>query len=120
MESKIVPIALAFVVIANAVGQILFKMSADRIRESTDHLIFSYVQSPHIWGALAFYFSASIAWVWVLQWTPISVAYPVMSLVFVIVPLAGIFLFNETQGIQFFCGVALICAGVCLITLRLG
>ncbi|HCH56753.1 MAG TPA: 4-amino-4-deoxy-L-arabinose-phospho-UDP flippase [Rhodospirillaceae bacterium] len=118
METKLVYAALLLAVAANAVGQILFKLSADRIREGSDGILTAYFTSPYIWGAVAFYFGASVVWVWVLQWLPISTAYPVMSLVFVLVPLAGIFLFQETQDLRFFLGVAMIVAGILIVTVR--
>ena len=118
MDSKIVYAALLLAVTANTVGQILFKLSADRIRDSSDGILTAYFTSPYIWFAVAFYFGASVVWVWVLQWLPISTAYPVMSLVFVLVPLAGIFLFKETQDLRFFFGVALIFGGILLVTIR--
>lgn len=118
MSIKVVYAGLAVAVLANVVGQILFKLSADRMRESTDGILMSYIASPYIWFAVGFYFAASVVWVWVLQWLPISTAYPVMSLVFVLVPLAGIFFFNEAQGIRFFIGVILILVGIGLVTVR--
>ena len=118
MDTKLVYAALLLAIAANTVGQILFKVSADRMRDQVDGLIMAYVTSPYIWFAIGFYFAASIVWVWVLQWLPISTAYPVMSLVFILVPLAGIFLFNETQDLRFFIGVALILGGILLVTVR--
>ena len=118
MDTKLVYGALLLAVTANTVGQILFKMSADRMRDSTDGLVMAYMTSPYVWFAIGFYFATSIVWVWVLQWLPISTAYPVMSLVFILVPLAGIFLFNETQDLRFFIGIALIVVGIFLVTMR--
>ena len=118
LETKLVYAALLLAVTANAVGQILFKLSADRIRDGSDGILTAYFTSPYIWFAVAFYFGASVVWVWVLQWLPISTAYPVMSLVFVLVPLAGIFLFQETQDLRFFLGVAMIVGGILIVTVR--
>ena len=118
LETKLVYGALLIAVTANAVGQILFKLSADRIRDASDGILTAYFTSPYIWCAVAFYFGASVVWVWVLQWLPISTAYPVMSLVFVLVPLAGIYLFQETQGLRFFLGVTMIVGGILLVTVR--
>jgi multidrug transporter EmrE-like cation transporter len=118
MSTKIIYAALAVTVLTNVVGQILFKLSADRMRESADSILLSYIANPYLWFAVGFYFAASVVWVWVLQWLPISVAYPFMSLVFVLVPLAGILFFNEAQGIRFFIGLVLILAGIGLVTVR--
>ena len=118
METKLVYAALLLAVAANTAGQILFKISADRMHDEVDGFIMSCILSPYIWFAMGFYFMASIIWVWVLQWLPISTAYPVMSLVFILVPFAGIFFFNESQDIRFFIGTALILGGIFLVTVR--
>lgn len=118
MDTKLVYAGLMLAIVANAVGQILFKISADRMRDQAEGLIVAYVTSPYIWFAIGFYFAASFVWVWVLQWLPLSTAYPVMSLVFILVPLAGILLFNETQDFRFFFGAALILCGIFLVTMR--
>ncbi len=118
MAIKLAFLGLAFVVLANVVGQILFKISADRMREGSDALVRAYLTAPYIWLAIGCYFAASFVWVWVLRWLPLSTAYPVMALVFVLVPLAGVFLFNEPQGTRFYFGMALIVAGICVVTIR--
>ena len=41
-----------------------------------------------------------------------------MALVFVFVPLAGVFVFDETQGLRFFAGIVLIALGIWLTSVR--
>lgn len=109
---------LFLVITANAVGQVLFKVTADYVRAHPEQGITAYLNNPWIWSALALYGGAIVLWLKVLQSLPLSVAYPAMALVFVFVPLAGVVLFDETQGFRFFAGIALIVLGVWLTSVR--
>ncbi len=112
-------IGLFLVIAANAVGQVLFKLTANYVRAHPEQGMAAYVSNPWIWGALALYGGAIVLWIKVLQSAPLSVAYPAMALVFVFVPLAGVVLFNETQGFRFFAGIALIVFGIWLTSAKL-
>ncbi len=111
-------LGLFLVVAANAVGQVLFKVTADYVRTHPEQGMAAYVSNPWIWGALALYGSAILLWIKVLQSVPLSVAYPAMALVFVFVPLAGVVIFDETQGLHFFAGIVLIALGIWLTSVR--
>lgn len=119
MTSGYAYLGLLLVVAANVVGQILFKVTADYVRTHPEQGMAAYVFNPWIWGALALYGSAIVLWIKVLQSVPLSVAYPAMALVFVLVPLAGVFIFNEAQGFRFFAGIVLIALGIWLTSVRL-
>jgi len=107
---------LAAVVASNAIGQILFKLAADSVRSETDIglIINILIRSPAMWLALCFYGATVVTWIWVLRMIPLSVAYSAVALVFVIVPFAGVFLFNEPISIRFVFGSLLIGLGVWL------
>jgi multidrug transporter EmrE-like cation transporter len=55
-------------------------------------------------------------WMYVLSKLQVSIAYPFLSIGYVIVLLGGFFFFNETISLMKCAGVALICAGVVLIS----
>ena len=118
MDGKFAYLGLFLVVAANIVGQVLFKVTADYVRAHPEQGMAAYVSNPWIWVALALYGSAIVLWIKVLQSVPLSVAYPAMALVFVFVPLAGVVVFEETQGIRFFAGIVLIALGIWLTSVR--
>lgn len=118
MDGGFAYLGLILVVAANAVGQILFKITADYVRVHPEQGMAAYVSNPWIWVALALYGGAIVLWIKVLQSVPLSVAYPAMALVFVFVPLAGVVLFDETQGLRFFAGIVLIALGIWLTSVR--
>lgn len=110
-------LALAIVVAANVGGQLLFKIAADEVKTETDlaRLLFRLAGLPAMWGAVILYGLTILAWVWVLRTMPLSVAYSVVALVFVLVPLLAVWLFREPLTPQLVIGTVLIMGGVALI-----
>jgi drug/metabolite transporter (DMT)-like permease len=97
-------------VFAIASGQILFKLSAQKMR--SDLAIWDLLRAPEFIAALVIYGFATLGWVSQLRKVNLSVAYPVMSLSFVIVPAASAILLREPIGPRYWLGVALIVAGL--------
>lgn len=100
-------------VLAIAMGQVLFKKLA---------MLFSMTKT--VWSlqfvgigmvAIVIYLGASIGWIWLLQYQPLSRVYPYLALSFVIVPIASAFFFGDILNLQYFAGVVLIVAGMMLI-----
>lgn len=93
-------------------GQILFKYAA--LRASPDALPWSLI---NIWLilALGLYGIATMLWVWLMTFVPLAYAYPFAALGFVIVPLAGVYLFDEPLSWRYVVGAALIVTGIVTI-----
>ncbi len=110
-------LALAVVVAANVGGQLLFKLAADQVRDEHDlfRLVARLATLPAMWGAILLYGLTILAWVWVLRVVPLSVAYSVVALVFVLVPLLAVWLFREPLTLPLVIGTVLIMSGVLLI-----
>lgn len=103
--------ALALVcVVGIACGQILFKLSAHALSESG----MSIKTFGFFFAAMCLYGVTSIAWVVVLRKLELGKVYPLMALAFVFVPLASYFALGERFAPQYFVGVALIIAGICV------
>ena len=97
-------------VLAIASGQILFKLSAQKMR--SDLALLDLLTAPEFIAALVIYGLATIGWVSQLRTVNLSVAYPLMSLSFVVVPAASAILLREPIGPRYWLGVALIVAGL--------
>jgi drug/metabolite transporter (DMT)-like permease len=97
-------------VFAIASGQILFKLSAQKMR--SDLAVWDLLRTPEFITALIVYGIATIGWVSQLRTVNLSVAYPFMSLSFVVVPAASAILLREPIGPRYWVGVALIAAGL--------
>ncbi|MBD3921634.1 EamA family transporter [Paenibacillus sp. PR3] len=93
-------------------GQILFKMGLQR----TDGLHWLRIaQSPAIWSGLVLYGVATLLWFAVLTRLPLSVAYPMQSMAYVLGLLAAWFIFDETLPFTKIAGCVVILFGVYLI-----
>ncbi len=104
-------------------GQILLKvaMPPSARTMSLPNLIWSLVSTWCFWAACMSTTSAAVLWTWTLASAPVSAAYPLMvSLSLVFVLLAGTLLLEESIGILSYAGVAVIIAGIWLVTLGNG
>ncbi len=102
-------------VIGIAIGQILFKLTADSIQKTGNYLDVRGL--TFLFMALVLYGVTTLGWVWVLQKIELGKVYPLMALAFVLVPLGSHLLFGERFQLHYFIGVAFIMAGI-VITVK--
>lgn len=93
-------------------GQILFKIGLQRVGGL--HWL-RIAQSPAIWSGLVLYGVATLLWFAVLTRLPLSVAYPMQSMAYVLGLLAAWFIFDETLSATKIAGCVVILIGVYLI-----
>ena len=93
-------------------GQVLFKLAAGTLpdRPQIWDIIFNY----YTIGALVLYGFFTFLWIFLLKGGDLNKTYPMMSLSFVLVPLAGWLVFGETLTKVNVIGLALIIVGVIL------
>jgi drug/metabolite transporter (DMT)-like permease len=107
-------LAAAVVIVAMvSTGQILFKLAAVRISASGGQLTRPALGVVAL--SLALYGIATLGWIWVLQWYPLSRIYPLMALSFILVPLGGVLIFGERLTLSYFVGAALLLFGLFVI-----
>jgi small multidrug resistance pump len=102
-------VALAAGILLGVVGQMLLKGGA-----SGDTLLAQFT-APQSIGGLMFYFAAAVCYMLALRKLPVSVAFPSVSLSYVIVVGAAYWLEDEALGWGKLAGVLLICSGVFLV-----
>jgi drug/metabolite transporter (DMT)-like permease len=115
--AKLVPAALAllaFCIAAETVQQLSFKVGSAKA-DAAPSFVRGVLSQPLIWIGIALWVVESIAWVFVLQRSPLSMAFPVMTLSYATVPLAGLLLLREKMSRRQMAGAALIFAGVLLV-----
>ena len=105
---------LAFCILSETVQQLSFKVGSGRA-EGRESFVRGVLGEPLIWLGIAIWVVESIAWVLVLQRAPISMAYPIMTLTYAAVPLAGVLLLKEKMSRRQMLGAGLIFAGVLLV-----
>ncbi|CDG97974.1 EamA family transporter [Xenorhabdus bovienii] len=76
--------------------------------------------SVAIWltGAILLLGIGMIFWLRLLQYLPLSIAYPMLSINFVVVTLVGQFLYQEKVGLKHWIGVFAIMFGILLMSLN--
>ncbi len=108
-------------VLLNALAQLLLKMGTNRIG-AFDFSLANIVPigkmvafQPHILGGLACYAVSVVVWIMALSRVPVSVAYPMLSIGYVVNAFAAWYLFGESLAVQKLVGIGFICIGVWLV-----
>jgi multidrug transporter EmrE-like cation transporter len=108
-------------VLLNAGAQLLLKagaMSVGYFEFSRDNVIpigWKLATEPHIIGGLGCYVVSVALWVMALSRVEVSVAYPMLSVGYIVNALAAWYLFDETVSPMRLTGIGVIILGVCLV-----
>jgi len=108
-------------VLLNAGAQLLLKAGTNRIGEfafSMDNVLpigARIASSPPILAGLACYVVSVVVWILALSRVPVSVAYPLLSIGYIVNAVAAWWLFGETLGAQKMVGIGFIVIGVFLV-----
>ena len=70
---------------------------------------------PHILGGMACYVISLVVWIMGLSRVPVSVAYPMLSIGYVVNAFAAALLFGEALSAGKLAAIGLICAGVFML-----
>ncbi len=97
-----------------AIGQILFKMSSEKL-VSDQSPFHTLAFNPVFISALAIYGLATLMWIYVLKSVPLTYAYSFMALTFVFVPILAFFMLGEQFTVRYFVGAVLIMIGLNVI-----
>lgn len=108
-------------VLLNAAAQLLLKAGVSRV--GVIHLQLNTIVAagwklafePHILGGLACYVVSVVVWILALSRVPVSIAYPMLSLGYVVTAVAAWLIFGETLGAMRITGIAVIIVGVYLV-----
>jgi multidrug transporter EmrE-like cation transporter len=117
-QNMTVVLLILVAVLLGATAQILLKAGAIRLGAIPDvgTLLWRIATSPHILGGFLLYGVAGILWIVVLSRAPLSLAYPMLSLGYVVVLLASAFLFGEVIPALRLLGIAVIIVGLILLS----
>jgi multidrug transporter EmrE-like cation transporter len=108
-------------VLLNAAAQLLLKAGTTRV----GHFEFTWANAwpvgsqlalqPHILGGLACYGVSVVVWIMALSRVPVSVAYPMLSIGYIVNAFAAWWLFGESLAAQKLIGIGFIVVGVWLV-----
>ncbi|MYL49395.1 hypothetical protein GLV98_07855 [Halobacillus litoralis] len=98
-------------------GQFLWKYGLMQKEVNFQNIgdIISLFLSPFIIGGLTLYGFATVLWLFILTRVPLSVAYPIQSIAYILAVFGAYFIFNEPLSTTKIAGVLLIMIGVSLI-----
>ncbi len=101
-----------------SLGQVLFKVSADRATAGNADGTFwlTLFKTPVFYLSLLTYAALTLMWIWILSRIELSKAYPFVALAFVTTPLMAMFFFRESLNPWYFISLAMILGGLALLT----
>ena len=108
-------------VLLNAGAQLLLKAGTNAIGQfefSAANIVpvgMKLALEPHIMGGVACYVVSLIVWIMGLSRVDVSIAYPMLSIGYVLNALAAWYLFGESVSAQKLVGIGFIVAGVYLV-----
>jgi len=108
-------------VLLNALAQLLIKAGTNalgQLKLNRSELVSTALNvgfEPHILGGLTCYVFSVVIWIIVLSKVPVSVAYPMLSIGYVVNAIAAWYLFGEVLSVQKIVGITTIIIGVYLI-----
>jgi drug/metabolite transporter (DMT)-like permease len=100
-------------------GQLMFKAAARGLPAFAElglvRLVLTMFATPMILAGFACFFVSSVLWILALRSVPLSVAYPMVALSYVIIFIGSHYLFAEPLGWRLWLGGLLIVCGIVLI-----
>ena len=108
-------------VLLNAVAQLLLKAGTNRIGEfafAHENIIpigMKIAGNPFIIGGLGCYVVSVVVWIMALSRVEVSIAYPMLSIGYVVNAVAAWYLFGEVVTAQRLIGIATIVVGVFIV-----
>jgi multidrug transporter EmrE-like cation transporter len=108
-------------VLLNAAAQLLLKAGTTAVGHFEFHLDnlvpvgMKLAFEPHILGGLSCYVVSVVVWIMALSRVPVSIAYPMLSIGYVINAVAAYFWFGEALASQKLLGIGFIVIGVWLV-----
>jgi multidrug transporter EmrE-like cation transporter len=107
----------------NAAAQLLLKVATRPLAHFTDfglqtlrYSVVSLGTSPPFWAGMVCYGVSVCVWLAALSKAPVSTAYPMLSLGYIVVAAVSVLWLGETLSPAKVIGIALICAGVVLVS----
>ena len=108
-------------VLLNAVAQLLLKAGTNAVgtfdfsRENILPVGWKLATDPHIIGGLGCYVISVVVWIMALSRVQVSVAYPLLSVGYVVNAIAAYYLFGEAVTPMRLTGIAVIILGVWIV-----
>ncbi len=100
---------IIFCILMEAMREVCFKQAAHNT------VFTEALAKPIVWLGIVFWAVEMVAWTLVLEHVALSIAFPLMSLSYVVIVLAGAWIFREQVNLRHGVGALLITAGVACV-----
>ena len=97
---------ITFCTLTEAGRELCFKQAADHVS------VAQALRRPILWCGIGLWIVELVAWLRVLVTVPLTIAYPLMALVYIIIQIGGVVFLNEPFTRRHGLGALLITAGV--------
>jgi len=112
-------LAITINIILMSIGQLFFKQSAVFVNNNSNlNLITRYLLNPWFYGAIFFFGISTLLWVYILTTMKISIAYPILSISYILIAIGAFYFFGEKLSLINIAGIFLIMCGVSLVSLK--
>lgn len=108
-------------VLLNAAAQLLLKAGTNAVgafafsAENVAPVGLKLATEPHILGGLACYVVSVVIWIMALSRVEVSIAYPMLSVGYVVNAIAAWYLFGEAVSVMRLTGIGIIILGVYIV-----
>ncbi len=102
----------------SAMGQLFLKSGAQHLAPlGRLEFLLAAARDMHVLSGLVAWIASTICWLYVLRVAPLSIAYGLTSLTYVLIPLASVYVFGEQVRRLHVVGIVLIIVGIaCVIS----
>ena len=109
---------LVFSVLCVVVSELLLKRGATETAAPDSEWSWTGINSlasPLVWWAIILIIISFISWLYVLKYSPLTIAFPLSRVVDILVPLSCWFFLGEFISTRRWCGIALVVVGLALV-----
>lgn len=102
-----------------SIGQLFFKQSANFFNNNGQlSFILKYLLNPWFYAAVFSFAISTFIWVKILTQMKLSVAYPILSISYILTTVGAMILFHEKFSLINFLGIFFIMIGVSLVSIK--
>lgn len=115
MQGKTIVLILGAVAFS-AVGQLFLKSGAQHLAPlGRLEFLLAAARNGHVLSGLVAWIASTLCWLYVLRVAPLSIAYGLTSLTYVLIPLASVYVFGEQIRRLHVVGMVLIIMGIACV-----
>jgi len=110
-------VLIPFCIVAETFSVLCFKCGVNQDEQNPANVGFitMVLTRPLLWLGIVLWAAELVTWITVLEHTPLSIAFPLMSLIYCTVPLAGKYFLGEPLPARQWMATGMIAVGVALV-----